>query len=892
MNRVSYQVYIYHECHLTNNLKITFRTTYQSSMSTSNTTSASQQAPKRGVLSVSRKFIAVGDGETLLGVLQRVTSAGQRLDAIDLVRQIFADGNISTAEGQEVVRKQGRLAIGDKAWIREARWSALTLYSADWVDNNLPLAGRSMKQVLKGKQKKVSTSTRESGMCKDFRLESDPDLPVVRVNVADETPLESLVFASAVAPRTETLPASAVAPGSASPSPMEVDEGKSSADEDVMSDDSAEGSDEPLVEGPRPHEASGEGSACDPSDDSLLAPGEEDILDLLVPGEEEELLGVKENLPVNPRGDSDNIDEANREESNVKEPACQAARPVLQPLKDNGSQSTRHEKSAKATHPVIKSQVFKNRTLKRSSGDGSHTDGPEDNKRFRMDFRVSVAEDSEHRHERRIIQLPENAIPRGMLVSERQCPVTECTFHSKRLMKHVHSEHLPKLFSNQLDGCEDEAVLFRKRLQALRNLIRRSLGAAADFEAAVRKINASGKMPTECQANCTVGGAMLDLWTKYVAKCPSVLTLSPLVSPALLFHWRCLIILWGYMSRDGQDSWTRECDDLLSASCPAVEVNQKGAAAVRNDEVHPKGKKAVGGKGPVKSKAAGKTVSGSARGLAAQSPPKSVSAVVPVGPCRGFDSHFHLDRTSYKLWGKSTGFMVEDLLRFSSSGGVQPRYPVVITGGVVNYSEPFTYPRTFCRDEKWKYAIGVHPKHIGELTDEKFRQLSSLLGSSRVVALGEVGLDRTVYPNQWQAQRAVLRRVLTLLRPDRVLVLHLHGVKQDPYAYDVSMDCILILLEASCPRMQPIHLHCFGGNREVVGRWQRHFPNAHFGFTDAVAKFDNQQKEALRSIPKERLLVETDSPYMRPNGGGTNTPAFLGDVANDIAPYVDLSVRQ
>ena len=85
--------------------------------------------------------------------------------------------------------------------------------------------------------------------------------------------------------------------------------------------------------------------------------------------------------------------------------------------------------------------------------------------------------------------------------------------------------------------------------------------------------------------------------------------------------------------------------------------------------------------------------------------PKSVSAVVSVGPFHGFDSHFHLDRTSYKLWGKSAGFAMEDLLRFSSSGGMQPRYPVVITGGVVNFSESFTYHRTFCRDEKWKHAM-------------------------------------------------------------------------------------------------------------------------------------------------------------------------------------------
>ena len=165
--------------------------------------------------------------------------------------------------------------------------------------------------------------------------------------------------------------------------------------------------------------------------------------------------------------------------------------------------------------------------------------------------------------------------------------------------------------------------------------------------------------------------------------------------------------------------------------------------------------------------------------------------------------------------------------------------------------------------------MGVHPKHVNELSSAKFQIMSSLLCSPLVLTLCEVGLDRSVPSSKWQEQRVVLRKVLTLLTSDRVLILHLRGARQDPTGQDVSADCILI--ETHVDRMQRIHLHCFKGNREMVGRWLTHFPNAHFGFTAAVTSFSDEQIEGLRSIPEDKLLLETDSQYMRPNGGGTNT---------------------
>ena len=49
----------------------------------------------------------------------------------------------------------------------------------------------------------------------------------------------------------------------------------------------------------------------------------------------------------------------------------------------------------------------------------------------------------------------------------------------------------------------------------------------------------------------------------------------------------------------------------------------------------------------------------------------------------------------------------------------------------------------------------------------------------------------------------------------------------------------------------------------MVGRWLTHFPNAYFGFTAAVTSLSDEQIEGLRSIPEDKLLLETDSPYTR-----------------------------
>ena len=93
-----------------------------------------------------------------------------------------------------------------------------------------------------------------------------------------------------------------------------------------------------------------------------------------------------------------------------------------------------------------------------------------------------------------------------------------------------------------------------------------------------------------------------------------------------------------------------------------------------------------------------------------------------------------------------------------------------------------------------------------------------------------------------------------------------------------------------CSPSQPIHIHCFTGTADLVMDWSEAFPHAYFGFTAAARSFDADQLEASKAIRKDRLPLETESPYMPVRGESVNTQTFVGDVAIVIAKTLDMEV--
>lgn len=236
------------------------------------------------------------------------------------------------------------------------------------------------------------------------------------------------------------------------------------------------------------------------------------------------------------------------------------------------------------------------------------------------------------------------------------------------------------------------------------------------------------------------------------------------------------------------------------------------------------------------------------------------------------DSHFHLDRSRRSF--RSAGASVEDLCRM-----IQPDrdYRVQLTGGVIVFCDPSTYPTQRemqdLKSQGFVIALGLHPKRVDTYQEADYQAFEEHISQPEVTVLGEVGLDYTTDQSMWGQQHVALDRVLKKLQPSNVLVLH----AREAYYQ------LLFQLKGVIPPDQRIHLHCFEGDQQLMVDWLRQFPNTYFGFTGLVQHFSEAKKEALRAIPEDRLLVETDSPYFHIGGRKHSSPALIGMVAKMVA---------
>ena len=224
-----------------------------------------------------------------------------------------------------------------------------------------------------------------------------------------------------------------------------------------------------------------------------------------------------------------------------------------------------------------------------------------------------------------------------------------------------------------------------------------------------------------------------------------------------------------------------------------------------------------------------------------------------------FDSHFHLDRLLHEE-RQATGLSVEEAIKLPV--GRSPTYPVTVVGGVINYCDPENLGKvSYPTNPKWRIAVGVHPKKVGKMTPEKWVELERQIHSSRVIGISEVGLDYSVPKENWTRQVDALERILKMGATGLVLIVHLRGEKGDPLGLAVHKRCRQ-MFQKHCSKFQRIHLHTFCSNYEVAKEWMNAFPNCYFGFSGKVARFNADQKEAVRKIFLNKILVETDSPHL------------------------------
>lgn len=188
-------------------------------------------------------------------------------------------------------------------------------------------------------------------------------------------------------------------------------------------------------------------------------------------------------------------------------------------------------------------------------------------------------------------------------------------------------------------------------------------------------------------------------------------------------------------------------------------------------------------------------------------------------------------------------------------------------------------------------SVGVHPHESSSYDDATERFITDLIGKKdkyKIKAVGEIGLDYYYDLSPRDVQREVFKRQLKLCYElDIPFILH---------ERDASQDCVDILKEAEKRGMllkTPGVCHCCSCSAEIAEILLR--MGFYIGF-DGPLTFKNNKKtpRTLEVCPLDRIVVETDSPYLapEPNRGKTNEPAFVPLVIEKVAELKGLTSQE
>ena len=225
------------------------------------------------------------------------------------------------------------------------------------------------------------------------------------------------------------------------------------------------------------------------------------------------------------------------------------------------------------------------------------------------------------------------------------------------------------------------------------------------------------------------------------------------------------------------------------------------------------------------------------------------------------DSHCHLDYCE------------------NPEGAADPSLKAIVSVGttLMRCKRTLALAETF--DNVWA-AVGIHPNDAGEAADANIReQIAAMVAHPKVVAIGETGVDTYWDKVSLDAQRESFWWQVELAKTfDKPLILHVRDKKGREEA---SEEAARLILEAGHPKGV---LHCFNGHEGLLRAglelgWLVSFAG-NLTYKNATALH-----EAAKRVPRDRLLVETDSPYLTPapKRGQPNVPANVRLTAQFLA---------
>lgn len=236
-----------------------------------------------------------------------------------------------------------------------------------------------------------------------------------------------------------------------------------------------------------------------------------------------------------------------------------------------------------------------------------------------------------------------------------------------------------------------------------------------------------------------------------------------------------------------------------------------------------------------------------------------------------FDTHAHYDDEAFDADREA---LLAAMPEKNVGLIVNPGCTVETSRQAVALAEQFSYVYA---------AVGIHPENCGDFTDEDIAVLRQLAQHDKVVAIGEIGLDyywEENPPRDWQ--QMVLRKQMALAEELKLPVI-IHD-------RDAHADTLAIVKEF--PQVRGV-FHCYSGSVEDARTllkmgWM-------LSFNGAIT-FKNARKapEVIAEVPMDRIMIETDSPYLTPvpYRGKRNDSGYVYLVAEKIAEIKGMTARE
>ena len=238
------------------------------------------------------------------------------------------------------------------------------------------------------------------------------------------------------------------------------------------------------------------------------------------------------------------------------------------------------------------------------------------------------------------------------------------------------------------------------------------------------------------------------------------------------------------------------------------------------------------------------------------------------------DSHCHLDSLDYEQRHKN----VDEVIDNAKARGVQHFISICTTVGRFQSMKALTAHRP-----EVSLSCGVHPLNV---EDEPFdyAKLLEYVQDPRVVAVGETGLDYHYTPETKALQQSLFEQQIEIAKQvNKPLVIHTRSAREDTMHF----------LEKGNAEQCGGVLHCFTEDWAMA---KRALDIGFYISISGIITFRNAEelREVAKNVPLDRLLVETDSPYLAPvpYRGKPNQPAYVREVCEYLATLKGISVEE